>query len=107
MAAGTVTIQKVLGRNPVGLRVVMGKVTLDGSNPTPVALAAYLSEVQGAVVSLLTAAIPVDGLMGASVGVSGSTLNVYAWGTDGTDPTPSASTVNDKDVAFVAWGVPA
>lgn len=104
MAAGTVTVQKVLGRNPTGLRIVMGKVTLDGGNPTPVALGAYLSEVSGAVVSLQTAAIPGDTLMGATVGVSGTTLNVYGWATDGTDPTPTASTVNDKDVAFVAWG---
>ena len=105
MAAGDVVIHGVSNRALRGYRVVFGLVTLDGSNPTPVALAPYLGTIKGAVVSLQTAAIPGDTLMGATVGVTGTTLNIYAHATNGTDPTPTASTVNSSDVAFVAWGL--
>lgn len=105
MAAGDVTIHRVLGRGDMaGHRVVYGQVQLDGSNPTPVALASYMARIDGAIATLMTGAIPADGLMGVTVGVSGTTLNIYAWGTNGTDPTPTASTDNTGIVSFVAWG---
>lgn len=108
MAAGDVTIHQVLDRGDslVGKRMVMGTVQLDGSNPTPIALGAYLSAVQGAVANLMTGAIPADGLMGVTVGVSGATVNIYAHATNGTDPTPTASTDNAGIVSFIAWGTP-
>lgn len=104
MAAGDVTIHFVSKRAALGKRVVHGEVQLDGSNPTPVNLAAHLTTVKGAVASLKTAAIPTDAIMGVNVGVSGATLNLYAWGTSGTDPTPTASTDNTAVASFVAWG---
>lgn len=106
MAAGDVTIQFYSGRDIKGARLVAGKVQLDGSNPTPVALGSYMGAVLGATVTPISGAIPVDAMMGANVGVSGTTLNVYAWGTNGSDPTPTASTNNAIEVAFVAWGTP-
>lgn len=89
-----------------GLKIVVGTVQLDGSNPTPVALAPYLKQVLGAVATLQTAAIPTDGLEDVTVGVSGTTLNIFAYGTSGTDPTPTASTDNAGIVSFMAWGIP-
>lgn len=105
MAAGDVTIHFVSKRAALGKRVIYGEVQLDGSNPTPVNLAAYLTTVKGAVASLRTGAIPTDALMGVTVGISAATLNIYAWqNTTGTDPTPAASTDNSAVVSFIAWG---
>ena len=106
MAAGDVIIHNQSGRSLRGWRIVTGTVTLDGTNPTPVALGAYMKSVQGAHVSLNTSSAPGDDPSWLSYDVSGSTLNVYAWkNTGGTDPTLVASTNNAAIVGFMAWGL--
>lgn len=108
MAAGDVTIHQVIDRGDglMGKRLIMGIVQLDGSNPTPIALSGYVSAIEGAVAvpSIATPGIPVDGYMGVSVSVSGTTVNLYAWGTSGSDPTPTDSTDDTNFAMFLAWG---
>ena len=61
MAAGDVVINLdyVLGKGAGGdIRVMGGTVTLDGGNPTPIALAGYLASIQMAVVSMEGAGAP-------------------------------------------------
>lgn len=108
MAAGDVTIEFDSGRQQArgNRRLIAGVVTLDGGNPTPVALGAYLREVKGAIVSYRgTAAQALDPTTVTSA-VSGTTLNVYAWKVTGAgDTTLIASTDNDDTVSFIAWGI--
>lgn len=107
MAAGDVTITLDTKRG-VGVyqqRILGGTVVLDGSNPTPVALASYLREIKGAVVSMEGASAPADDPSMLSSAVTGTTLNIYAWkNTGGTDPTLVASTDNARLVNWLAWG---
>lgn len=106
MAAGDVTVNFNSGRSIRGKRMIGGTVQLDGSNPTDIDLSAYLSVVRGAVASirLATPGIAVDGLNIVTVSYSGQTVNLYASGNNGTDPTPTASTDNTNFCDFFAWG---
>jgi len=106
MAAGDVVIKAHTRRSVRGFRFVAGEVTLDGGNPTPVDLGDYMRECLGGVVTLKATATPGDDPVSFSVGVSGDTLNVYAYKHDGTDPTLVASTNNAAVVSFIAWGLP-
>lgn len=89
---------------PGGKRMVWGVVTLDGSNPTDVALSAYFSAVDVGFANGTATSTPGDDYTAFSCAVSGTTLNIYAWNTNGTDPTLTASTNNDQVVGFVAIG---
>ena len=107
MAAGDVVISGHSGRSMRGRKAVWGTVTLDGSNPTPVALAGYLSTVEAVELTLQSSTAPGDDPSWVSVAISGSTANVYAWkNTGGTDPTLVASTNNSAIFQFVAYGKP-
>ncbi len=107
MAAGDVTITYDSGRSIRGKRLLGGTVTLDGSNPTPVALASYVRQLTGGVVSFEGSSALGDDPNALSSAVSGTTLNVYAWkNTNGTDPTQVASTDNARRVNWMAWGIP-
>ena len=83
-------------------------VTLDGGNPTPIALANYLKEIDAAVVSLegstATGADPNQ----VTSAISSTTINVYAWkvtaGGAGGNPTEVASTDNARLVNWLAFG---
>ncbi len=97
-----ITADTLLGS---GLRLVVGTVTLDGSNPTPVALAGYLEAVSVGVATLEGASALGDDPNQVTTAVSGQTLNVYAWkNVSGTDPTYVASTDNSRLVNFMAIG---
>lgn len=107
MAAGDVTIEFDSGRSIRGKRMIAGVVTLDGTNPTPIALASYLRQVKGAVVSWRTSSAQGVDPTTVTAAVSGTTVNVYAWKVTGnTDPTLIASTDNANQVSFMAWGIP-
>ena len=88
-----------------GYRLTYGTATLDGSNPT--AVATGLTHVMGAVVTQKKATSPGDDPIIFTVDYSGvdGTLNIYAWKTDGTDPTLVASTNNSATVDWVAFGI--
>jgi|SRR5581483_4523265 len=102
MAAGDVSIHGDSGRSIRGIRIVTGTVQLDGGNPTPINLSAYGVQCLGGVVSIRNASAPGDDPVVVTCNPSSATLNVYAWKTDGTDPTLVASTDNAVVVDFVA-----
>lgn len=107
MSSGDVdiTADTLLGS---GLRLVVGTVTLDGSNATPVDLSGYMEAVLTGVATIegsgATAADPNQ----VTCAVSGQTLNIYAWkvttGGAGGDPTEVASGNSSRLVNFMAVG---
>lgn len=109
MAAGDVTIEFDTGRGGGAgrqKRLIAGVLTLDGSNPSPIALASYFREVKGAVVSWRTSSAQAVDPTTVTAVVSGTTVNVYAWKvTSAGNPTLIASTDNANQVSFMAWGV--
>lgn len=111
MAAGDVVITRdvTFGKGAKGdIRLVFGTVTLDGGNPTPVALAGYLSAIDAAVVNLEGSVAPGADPNQVSSAISATTLNVYAWkvttGGAAGNPTEIASTNNTFLVNFFAIG---
>ena len=82
-----------------------GNVQLDGSNPTPVNLSAYLSAIEGGTVSMDGTGTPGDDPVALTNVNTGANLNVYAWKHDGTDPTLVASTDNARIVNWIAIGM--
>ncbi len=112
MAAGDVVIVSdvVLGPgaaagNP---RLITGTVTLDGGNPTPIALAGYLTAVSAAVVGIEGSAAPGADPVQVTSAVSATTVNVYAWKATtagaGGNADLVASTDNARLVNFFAIG---
>lgn len=84
-------------------KIVAGEVTLDGTNPTPVATG--LTTITSAQASLKSASAPGDDPSWLSVDWTGGTLNIYAWkNTGGTDPTLVASTSNTAVVTYLVVG---
>ena len=105
MAAGDVVITADLRQG--GLRFMGGTVTLDGANPTPVDLSAYMSSLLVGVTQMSGSVAPGDdpNLITQQVAAA-SVLNVYAWkNTSGTDPTQIASTDNARLVDWFAIGL--
>lgn len=107
MAAGDVTIKGHSGRAMRGKKIVWGTVQLDGSNPTPIALAAYLTSIDSFAWSHVTSSAPGDDPTYFTHAISTTTVNLYAWkNTGGTDPTLVASTDNAAVISFIAIGTP-
>jgi len=79
-----------------------GTVTLDGSNPTPVTTG--LTTVTTGLACIKSTTAPGDDPIVITTGYSGGTLNIYAWKTDGTDPTLVASTNNAATIEWIAVG---
>ena len=108
MAAGDVVIVRDVRFDRHGLRLIVGTVTLDGSNPTPIELSGYLSAVDMAVVSMAGSVAPGDDPTHVTNTVSGTAVNVYAWkhttGGAAGNPTLIASTDNARLVNFFAIG---
>lgn len=109
MAAGDVTIIRDIELGRSGSRLIVGTVTLDGGNPTPVQLSGYLSSLDMGVVSFNSTAAPDADPNSVTCAVSGGTvLDVYAWkvttGGAAGNPTEIASTNNTVLVAFMAIG---
>lgn len=108
MAAGDVTIVRDVAFDRHNLRLIVGTVVLDGSNPTPIELSGYLASVDMAVVSMDGSAAPGADPTFITSSVSGTVVNVYAWkvttaGAAG-NPDLIASTNNARLVSFFALG---
>lgn len=104
MAAGDVdiTADTLLGS---GLRLVVGTVTLDGSNPTAVDLSGYMEAVLTGVATIEGAGALADDPNQVTTAVSLQVLSIYAWkNTSGTDPTFVASANNSRLVNWMAIG---
>ncbi len=109
MAAGDVVIVGDIipdvGGSTGDYRLLWGTVTLDGGNPTPIALANYVQSVDFAVVGLEGSTALGDDPNQVTSAVSTTTVNVYAWkNVSGTDPTYVASTDNARLVNWFAVG---
>lgn len=110
MAAGDVVIARdmILDGKNGNMRMLWGTVTLDGGNPTPIALANYLASIDAAVVSMEGSVAPGDDPTSVTSAISGTTVNVYAWkhttGGAAGNPTVIASTENTRLVNFFAIG---
>lgn len=105
----TLPDEKITHRgNPNSIVVATGTVTLDGTNPTPVACLAThgIGTVLGATATMYGAtAVDADSAQ-ISVTWSGSTLNIYAWKwVGGTTDAWAASTVNDVVISYVVVGI--
>ncbi len=89
-----------------GYKIARGEVTLDGGNPT--AITTGLATVVACTVALKAAATPGDDPTSFSVDYAGAvtagTVNLYAYKTNGTDPTLVASTDNAAVVSWIAVG---
>jgi hypothetical protein len=84
------------------LKVVAGEIALDGSNPTPVATG--LKTIVSVSLALKGTSAPGDNTSVVTYGISGGTLNLYAWkNTSGSDPTLVAST-GTETVSYVVVG---
>ena len=81
--------------------VKCGVGTLDGTNPT--AIATGLTTVTSFVATLKGSAAPGDSTMVLTATVSGGTASVYAWKTDGSDPTLIAS-AGTEEFFWIAVG---
>lgn len=95
-------VKSVISGTSAGVKIASGTATLDGSNPT--AVTTGLTTVVSAVVTLKATSTPGDDPTSFSVGYSGGTLNIYAYKTNGTDPTLVASTDNAATVDWIAVG---
>ena len=107
MAAGDVAVQVDLRLG--GYRLLAGTVVLDGGNPTPIELNAYLTSVTVGVAtiqgSVATGADPNQ----VTVVANGTALDVYAWkvttGGAAGNPTEVASTDNARIVNWFVIGI--
>ena len=88
-----------------GLRLLVGTVTMDGSNPTPVALVNYLATVHVGIGTIEGSGALSDDPNQITSAVSGTTLNFYVWkNISGTDPTYVASTESTRLINWMAIG---
>ena len=107
MAAGDVVIgaKYVDWHGLINKVMVTGTVTLDAENPTPIDLAAYVTSLDGAVVSLEGSTAPGADPTQISSAISGTIVNVYAWKITAADNGALiASTDNTRLVNFIAIG---
>lgn len=106
MAAGDVVIVGDL--RVAGYRLMMGTVQLDGSNPTPIDLSAYMASVAHGQATIQGSSATGADPNQVTVAVSAAILNVYAWkvttGGAAGNPTELASTDNARLVNWFAIG---
>ena len=111
MAAGDVVITSdiILGDGlPGAPRLIAGTVTLDGGNPTPIALANFVTAISAAVVGYEGSGAPGADPITVTSAISATTVNVYAWkattGGAGGNADLVASSDNSRLVNFIAIG---
>jgi hypothetical protein len=97
------TLTKAVLGSSAGFKMDAGEVTLDGSNPTVVTVTGMTS-ISSVQLTLKKSSTPGDDPTSFSYDTSGTTLNIYAYKTDGTDPTLIASTNSSAVVGWVAYG---
>lgn len=85
-----------------GARMSSGTVTLDGTNPSTAATG--LTTVSACSLTNVRSATPGDEVTTLTYTTSGSTLNVYAWTTNGTDPTLLGSGDANDVIAWICQG---
>jgi hypothetical protein len=104
MAAGDITYDgdAIL---PGNYRMVWGTVVLDGTNPTPVTLANYMSAAHVGIASIVATGPTGDDLNQVCVSTSGTTLNIEVYkNTSTSNPTMVDSTDNSAVIHWIALG---
>lgn len=108
MAAGDVTIFGDIipdvGGSTGDYRILWGKVQLDGTNPTPVDLTAYVQSLSFGLANIIGVAPPGDDPTQVIVSCASGVLSIEAYKTDGTDPTLIDSTDNSDEIMWFAIG---
>lgn len=84
--------------------LMWGTVTLGGTNPTPVALAGYVTALDFGVANIIATSTPGDDPVLVCTSVSTTTLNIEAYKNNGTDPTLLDSTDSSTVIAWFAAG---
>jgi hypothetical protein len=97
------TLTKAILGSAAGLMVDAGEVTLDGGNPTVVTVTGMTS-ITAVTLTIKSATALGDDPVQVSYNTSGTTLNIYAWKNDGSDPTLVASTNSAIVIGWVAYG---
>lgn len=91
----TTALQTAPAGVAAGYKIARGTVALDGTNPTPVATG--LTSVVACTASISSTAAPGLSTSTITVGISGTTLNLYGWKPTGAgDTTLIASTGTDS-----------
>ncbi len=90
---------------PGNIRMAWGTVVLDGTNPTPVALAGYMSAIHTGVANIVATGPTGDDLNQVCVNISGTTLNIEVYkNATGADPTMIDSTDSTATITWIAIG---
>ncbi|MGE5500701.1 MAG: hypothetical protein ACM3W4_02110 [Ignavibacteriales bacterium] len=84
------------------LKMAGGEIALDGSNPTPITTG--LTTITGASVALKGTAAPGVGTSVLTYGVSGGTLNVYAWKVTATGDATLIASTGTETIGWSAVG---
>ena len=85
-----------------GYKIARGEIALDGSNPTPVTTG--LTTIVSAAVALKGTSAPGVGTSIVTYGVSGGTLNIYAWKPTGSGDCTLIASTGTETVGWVAIG---
>ena len=112
MAAGTVTVMGCIvpdsGNSTGDYCLLWGVVQLDGTNPTPVDLSAYVQSIEFGLANIVGVATPGDDptlvIVDSGYEAGSATLNIEAYKTNGSDPTLVDSTDNSDSIAWFAIG---
>ena len=83
-------------------RIVAGEIALDASNPTPVVTG--LSIITGVGLALKGTATPGVGTSILTYGVSGGTLDIYAWKVTSSSVTTLIASTGTETVGYVVTG---
>ena len=90
---------------PGNFAMVWGTVVLDGTNPTPVALADYMSVIHIGLANIVATGAVGDDLNGIYTGFTGTTLEIEVYkNASGTDPTYIDSTDSSAVVHWICIG---
>jgi hypothetical protein len=82
--------------------VVAGEVALDGSNPTPVVTG--FDVITGVSLALKGTSAPGVGTSVLTYGISGGTLNIYAWKVTNSTTTTLVASTGTETVGYVVTG---
>jgi len=92
------------GERDSRLKFVSDEVALDGSNPTPINLAGYLTKILGFVATYKGSAAPGISPHQLTYDIVGTTVNVYCWKATGVADTTLIAGTDTDTFTYVAFG---
>jgi len=85
------------------VKLVVGEVALDGSNPTAVTIN-EVDTIVGVTVSMLNASAPALGTSVITYAFTGNVLSIYAWKPTGAGDTTLVASTGTETVSYVVMG---